>query len=1231
LYLNGATSNRIDFAQAGLGDPNVTVRSAGTKIVLYPLVDGSGVDYAIGLTSGVLWNSVHDETRFFKWFANTTPVATLTGTGNFTVTNQLIGYLTGAIGANTANSAAFTTLTASSTTSLNTPTAVSLSAQTIGNSGATIQGDTVKSLNGGQVQGYITGAIGANTPNTGVFTSVTTVSGGQLTGYLTGALGANTPNTVVATSVTTTSGGQLSGYLTGAIGANTANTGVFTSVTTTSGGQVTGYMTGPIGANTANTGVFTTLTATSEYQGAVSGPMNGTLGATTPNSVIATSVTTTNGGQLTGYLTGAIGANSANSAAFTTLTSNGLTTFTNPTQASGYNSASVVLSGGLGVAKDTWIHGNVTIDGNLLVYGARTVIGADTFSVLDPIVDLHTYANLAALTSNDGFDIGLKLHYFDTVDTAAFLGRDNATGYLVWEDKGSDVANVFTPTSVGTFKTGEIWLANTTTATSTITGVLRLDGGAGIKGNVYVGGGINGIIGNGTAAAGTFTTVTTVSGGQLTGYLTGAIGANTANSGVFTTLTATSTTSFNTPTAVSLSAQTIGNSGATIQGDTVKSLNGGQVQGYLTGAIGANTANSGAFTTLTASSTTSFNTPTAVSISAGTIGNSGATIQGDTVKSLNGGQVQGYLTGAIGANTANTGVFTSVTTVSGGQLTGYMTGPIGANTANTGAFTTLTATSTTTLNTPTAVSVSAGTIGNSGATIQGDTVKSLNGGQVQGYLTGAIGANTANTGVFTSVTTTSGGQLTGYLTGAIGANTPNTVVATSMTTVSGGQVTGYMTGAIGANTANTGAFTTITSTSTIVASGNIVANGGIASTNTTTGALVVSGGAGVSGAINAGGGVNLQGNGYLTTDQTTATLVNTVATTVNFAGIATTVNIGSSTGNTTVNNGFVASRSAWINSGGTSANLVVQGNITSGYQNLLVTNGATGQVGIKKAPGSLTPYSSFEINATDSFIVPVGTSGQRPASGQEVKGMTRFNSSTNQFETWDGTQWATGGATFTLISSDNFVGTGAQLPFTLSQSGTTASTLVAINGIIQIPTTAYTVSGTTLTFTEAPLSTDYIDARVLATTTTLSILSDGTSSINVSNTAPAVYATVQNSNVWVANTSTYFSGGISTFNANTSLTQNVLTTVDTFSKTKFRSAKYIVTVSDFANTKYQTAEVLVVHDGTTATATTYGVASTSGSSFVNYGATVSGSNILLQANSTSTASYASVQQIYNPV
>ena len=160
-----------------------------------------------------------------------------------------------------------------------------------------------------------TGIVRDHTNNAWTFFSNATVepTGNVIT--LTGAI-----YDAVKLGSMTAVNGQITGYHTGAIGANTANSGVFTSVTTTSGGQLTGYHTGAIGANTANSGVFTTLTASSGYQGAASGALNGTLGATTPNSVVATSVTTTSGGQVTGYITGPIGANTANSGSFTTIT-----------------------------------------------------------------------------------------------------------------------------------------------------------------------------------------------------------------------------------------------------------------------------------------------------------------------------------------------------------------------------------------------------------------------------------------------------------------------------------------------------------------------------------------------------------------------------------------------------------------------------------------------------------------------------------------------------------------------------------------------------------------------------------------------------------------------------------------------------------------------------------------------------------------------------------------------
>jgi len=117
IYLNGATGNRIDFNQAGVAAPAFTTRSVGTKIVLYPAINASNVDYALGIDSSTLWYSVPETTTHqFKWYAGTTNIATLFGTGELVVgttsktgtasqTLQVTGgaYVSGNIGIGTIN------------------------------------------------------------------------------------------------------------------------------------------------------------------------------------------------------------------------------------------------------------------------------------------------------------------------------------------------------------------------------------------------------------------------------------------------------------------------------------------------------------------------------------------------------------------------------------------------------------------------------------------------------------------------------------------------------------------------------------------------------------------------------------------------------------------------------------------------------------------------------------------------------------------------------------------------------------------------------------------------------------------------------------------------------------------------------------------------------------------------------------------------------------------------
>jgi len=80
ISLNGATSNLIDFNTNGVAAPTFNSRSAGTKILLYPVLSSVNVDYALGIESNTLWYSVPSTTQSFRWYFGTSNLATLTNT-----------------------------------------------------------------------------------------------------------------------------------------------------------------------------------------------------------------------------------------------------------------------------------------------------------------------------------------------------------------------------------------------------------------------------------------------------------------------------------------------------------------------------------------------------------------------------------------------------------------------------------------------------------------------------------------------------------------------------------------------------------------------------------------------------------------------------------------------------------------------------------------------------------------------------------------------------------------------------------------------------------------------------------------------------------------------------------------------------------------------------------------------------------------------------------------------
>ena len=128
--------------------------------------------------------------------------------------------------------------------------------------------------------------------------------------------------------------------------------------------------------------------------------------------------------------------------------------------------------------------------------------------------------------------------------------------------------------------------------------------------------------------------------------------------------------------------------------------------------------------------------------------------------------------------------------------------------------------------------------------------------------------------------------------------------------------------------------------------------------------------------------------------------------------------------------------------------------------------------------------------------------------------MLRYNSTVSQCEIWNGSAWvAVGGSSYTVIENEQFNGDGTTVAFTLASSQTTDSCIVTINGVVQIPTTAYSVSGVypscVLTFTEAPEVGDTIDVREITTTTSVTAISNspGNSVVSVSETVGQVNIT----------------------------------------------------------------------------------------------------------------------------
>lgn len=231
----------------------------------------------------------------------------------------------------------------------------------------------------------------------------------------------------------------------------------------------------------------------------------------------------------------------------------------------------------------------------------------------------------------------------------------------------------------------------------------------------------------------------------------------------------------------------------------------------------------------------------------------------------------------------------------------------------------------------------------------------------------------------------------------------------------------------------------------------------------------------------------------------------------------------------------------------------------------------------------ISPYetSSTIFSGTTGIGLPVGNNSNRPTG---FTGQTRFNTDLSVIEFFNGAEWipVTNSITDQQIEPD-----GVSQSYALNKSATSAGVIVSINGTVQVPVVAYTCSGTTITFAEVPLESDYIDIRFIATAVTTN----------------DEYETIGTNSVTVGTGTTI---------------------IDSFSDAMFRSAKYTISST---NSDAQFYEVVVTqYGGTVAIATTANLRT--GSNYITFTSNVDNNIVNLVAQSNVTSNSLRIKRVY---
>ena len=870
------------------------------------------------------------------------------------------------------------------------------------------------------------------------------------------------------------------------------------------------------------------------------------------------------------------------------------------------STGALIVAGGVGIGANlhvggqTHLMGNVLISGNLAVTGNTTVIHTDELAVEDPLIQIGTGPNGTPLTLDDGFDRGLIMHYYITGpgDVHSFLGRDHDTGRLLFVNNvqpgAANIANPILSNSPGfdwgTANFGNLILSAgaNATSTSTSTGALVLQGtgGAGIGGNLFVGGITN--IGGTLSVTGGATAATLSAPGQITG------GSLVSNSS-----TTTNTLQVNAGATIGTSLSVGGTLTANvlISNSTVFSniMTTGSVMGNV--VVGNLSVSSGGTMNATGQ------------ITGGSLVSNGAISGSSTINApeqITGGSLVSNSTITGNVITANAAVNTVALSASGNMR--------------------ITSANITTSGTTGALVVTGGIATGNNLFVTGSTwTGNISVNDTRASTSTATGALTVAGGAGVAGNLHVGGTIFGVANTAINAsNVTVSAVSTNGTLflafvdATSGNLSIRTNSSVNVNPSTGTVFATALEIDNQARFGSAVVLDTTAATSTASGALQVAGGAGIAGNLYVGGsifGANLTATTISAQAATSGTYFpilaldpsgNVQAYIDSGITISAPDNLLAITGGLSVQNfgrfGNISVTNTTVTTTSTTGALVVAGGMATGNNLFVAGSTWTGNISVNDTRAS--------TSATTGALTVAGGAG---ISGNAfVDGNVGINTtSTGGFRLYvNGTGKFTG-----VVDTDaQFIGQPNDTTSTPSFSwgGDTNTGLYHIAdgevGFVSNGTDVVTISATNVSVRQGTAATSTTSGALRVTGGAgiggnLFVGGNGvvTGSFN---------ANVITSSTSIAGNSFILSGTLSSTSTTTALT------LDSFPATAYRTAHYLIQVTDNTNSQYHSTQIMLMHDGTTVYQSEYNILFTAGI-LGTFDSSISGGQLVLQFTPTS--------------